>query len=179
MKLSITQIILGAFIVFAACFIVGWMTYQAPTFLRQPWPNDEGKMTTISVIPEHKALFDVSRYGSYFLPAPGIFLIITGTVQSVRAETRTHKLSVAIIISGALVAALAFIITGYGYPLEFHTVTPDTNNLLRQTSINPAKPLIYTQLISAATLLAGLAVIGSGIAQLFKTRKPYILVEQR
>jgi hypothetical protein len=177
MKLSITQIILGALIVFAACFIVGWMTYQAPNFLRQPKPDDTGMKTYIDVVPEHKSLFDFSRYGSYFFPVPGIFLIIAGTVKAVRAETRTRKLSIAIIIAGALVSALAFIITTYGYPTSFHTVAPDANNLLRHSFINPAKPLVYTQLLTAVLLLVGLAVTVIGIIELTKTRKkPNILV---
>jgi hypothetical protein len=177
MKLSVTQIVLGALIVFAACFIVGWMTYQAPNFLRQPWPDDTGKTTYIDVVPEHKAFFTISRYGSYFLPLLGIFLIITGTVKAVRAETPTRKSSIAIIIAGALVLVLAFVITTYGYPTSFHTVAPDANNLLQQTFFNPAKPLVYTQLLTAALVLPGLAVIGTGIIEIVKTRKkPNILV---
>jgi hypothetical protein len=177
MKLSITQIILGALIVFAACFIAGWMTYQAPNFLRQPKPDDTGMKTYIDVVPEHKAFFNISRYGSYFLPFLGIFLIIAGTVKAVRTETRTRKLSVAIIIAGAFVLALAFIITTYGYPTSFHTVAPDANNLMLHISINPARTFIYTQLLTAALVLVGLAVTVIGIIELIKTRKkPNILV---
>jgi hypothetical protein len=177
MKLSITQIILGVLIVFAACFIVGWMTYQAPNFLRQPKPDDTGMKTYIDVVPEHKALFDFSRYGSYFIPAMGIFLIIAGTIKAIRAETRTRKLSIAIIIAGALVSGLAFLITVYGYPTSFNTLAPDANNLMLYISINPARTFIYTQSITAVLLLVGLAVIVIGIIELIKTRKkPNILV---
>jgi hypothetical protein len=171
MKLSITQIILGVLTVLAACFIVGWMTYQAPNFLRQQKLGDGVVKTYIDVVPDHKALFDVSRYGSYFLPALGILLIVTGTVRAARNGARTWKLATVTITAGALVAALAYFITVYGYPTSFHTVAPDENDLMMRTFINPARPLVYTQSLTGFTCLLSLAIIGCGIAQLIKARK--------
>jgi len=179
MKLSITQLILGVLIVFAACFIVGWMTYNAPDSLRQPQLDDTGTRTYIDVVPDHKALFDVSRYGSYLLPALGILLIITGAVQAARADTRTRNLAVATLAAGALTGALAYIITVYGFPTSFHSIEPDAENLMHGTFINPGPSQIITQELTGVTTLLGLAVTGCGIAQLVKTwNKPDKLREQ-
>lgn len=171
MKLSRTQIVLGVLIVFAACYITGWMIHKAPSQLRQPLPDSGGDVTYVDVIPEHEALFNVSRYGSYLLPVLGVFVLIIGTVQAVKSEARTRRLAAAGIIAGLLIAALAFIITTWGYPTTFHMVMPEGSDTAVTIFGNPGRTLVGVQLISGAMFLLGLVVLGVGITQLVKSRK--------
>jgi hypothetical protein len=171
MKLSTAQIILGAFIVLAACYVTGWMIHKAPSQLRQPFPNETDVINYIDVIPEHNELFNVARYGSYLLPVAGIFLLVTGAVQNVKTETRNRSLVIADVVAGLLVAALAFIITAWGYPTTFHTALPLSSTLTGLIYTNPGRTLVAVQSVSGAMLLLGLAVFGVNIAQLVKSWK--------
>jgi hypothetical protein len=176
MKLSITQIILGALIVFAACFIVGWMTYQAPDYLRMPKLDGGAIKGYVDVMPEHKTLFDLSRYSSYLLPALGILLIITSLIQAVRPDLRTRKLAAITLAAGVLTGVITYIITVYGFPTSFNVIDPENSNSLRRMFSGQTKEQGLTQSVAGFTSLVSLAVIGCGIAQLAKTRtKPDIL----
>ncbi len=171
MKLSITQIILGVLIVFAACFIVGWMTYEAPELLRQPDIDEAGKITYIDVIPEHDVLFDISRYGSYLLPALGILLIISGAIQAARPGARTRKVAVITLSAGLITAAVGYIITVYGFPTSFNAFDPENSNRIRHFLGLMTKERGLTQAAAVLTSLFGLAATGCGIAQLIKAQK--------
>jgi hypothetical protein len=171
MKLSITQIILGALIIFTACFIVGWMTYQAPDYLRMPKLEGGGFTGYVDVMPEHQALFAFSKYGTYFLPALGILLIISGAVRAARPGARARELALITLTAGVLTGALACIIAVYGFPTSFYRVDPENSDRLIHMLINPAKAHALTQLAAGLTGFFSLGVIGCGIAQLIKMRK--------
>ena len=171
MKLSTAQIILGALIVLAACYVTGWMIHKAPSELRQPNPDTSSTPRYLDVIPENYELFNIARYGSYLLPVAGMFLLVTGAVQNVTPEARKRSLTIANIIAGLLIAATAFIITSWGYPTTFHTVMPQGSNLTGLIFTNPGRSLIAVQSVSAVMVLLGLAALGVNIAQLFKSWK--------
>jgi len=171
MKLSITQLILGVLIIFASCFVTGWMTYEAPELLRQPDIDEAGKITYVDVIPEHDVLFDISRYGSYLLPALGILLIISGAIQATRLNARTREMAVVVLVAGLVTAVLAYIIIAYGFPTSFNAVDPENGNRIRHFLGLMTKERGLTQAAAVLTSLFGLAAAGCGIAQLVKERK--------
>jgi flagellar basal body-associated protein FliL len=169
MKLSITQIILGVLIIFAACYITGWMIHEAPHQFTQLVSNNTGGVTYINVVPEDERLFNVSRYGSYALPVLGVLVLIIGTIQSAKADARNRRLIIINIVAGFLIAALAFIITRWGYPTQFHTAPGGGSNII--IFANPGRSLLGLQSASGIMVAFGLAVLGVGIAQLIKARK--------
>jgi hypothetical protein len=172
MKLSITQAALGVIIILAACYVTGWMIHKAPSQLTQPLLDGvAGKTTYIDVVPKDEAPFNIARYGSYLLPALGIFLVITGTVMAARGGKTIKSLAISTIVAGGIVAILAFIITTWGYPTTFVSPHPDENNRMMMMFSNPGRSLILVQSVSAFLLLSGLAAVGVGIAQLVKSRK--------
>ncbi len=171
MKLSVTQMALGILIIFAACYVTGWMIYKAPSQFRQPMPNDTGGVTYIDVTPKDEGLFNVSRYGSYALPVLGVLVLIIGAIQSVKAKARARRLIITNVIAGVLVVALAIIITRWGYPTEFHTAMGGGSDMILIINNNPVRSLLDVQSASGAILAFGLAVCGCGIAQLVKSRK--------
>jgi hypothetical protein len=171
MKLSITQIVLGILIIFGACYVIGWMIHEAPLQFKQPVPNDAGGVTYVDVVPENEALFNIARYGSYFLPVLGILVLIIATVQSARAGARTRSLMITNIIAGVLVAALALIITNGGYPTTFHAIMPAGSDTSLTILTNPGRSLLGVQSATYALFLLGLAVCGIGIAQYVKSLK--------
>lgn len=156
---------LGVMIVFASCFIVGWMTFEAPDCLRVPAPEGGGY---IDVVPEHKSWFDVSRYGAYALPALGIFLVITGAVQAARADTRTRNLAAAAIAVGLVTAGLAFIITVYGFPTSFEFIDPENSNSIRHMLGGQTREQGLMQAVAGFTGFAGLAVVVCRVIQVLK-----------
>lgn len=171
MKLSIAQIILGALIILAACYITGWMIHKAPSELKQPNPDTGSTLKYLDVIPEHNELFSIARYGSYFLPVAGMFLLVTGAVQNVTPEARKRNLTIVNITVSLLIAALAFIITTWGYPTTFHMVMSESSNLTGMIFTNPGRTLIAVQSVSAVLVLFGLSVLGVNIALLVKSWK--------
>jgi hypothetical protein len=172
MKLSITQVILGAIIIIAACYVTGWALLKTPDQLRQPVVDNAGKTTYIDVVPEDEVLFNIARYGSYLLPAFGIFLVTAGTVSAARAGKTIKSPAIITIITGVIIAALGFIITTWGYPTTFMTSSPFENDRLMMVFSNPGRSLVLIHYVSALLLLIGLAAAGVGIAQLVKSKKP-------
>lgn len=170
MKLSVTQIVLGVLVIMAACYVMSWMIYEAPSQLKQPVPNDIGEVTYVDVVPENEVLFNISRYGSYILPVLGIAVLLIGALQSSRNSARTTKLISTNIVAGLLVAGLAFIITRWGYPTEFHILMPESSDTLASIFTNPGRSFLGVQSATAVILVFGLAVVGVGIAQLIKSR---------
>ncbi len=171
MKLSVTQAILGVLIIFAAVYVTGWMIHEAPSQYTQPLVTDAGKTTYIDVVPEDEGLFNVARYGSYALPVLGVLVLVIGTIQSVKAGARNRSLITVSIIAGLITAALAYIITMWGYPTTFHFTPPEGINMLGMILTNPGRSLIGVQSASGIMTASGLAVLGVGIAQLVKSRK--------
>jgi hypothetical protein len=171
MKLPIAQTVFGILIVFGACYVTGWMIHEAPQQFSQPVPTDSGGITYINVVPADEALFNVSRYGSYALPVLGVLVLVISAIQSTKVTARTWKLTTVNIIAGILVAALAQIITRWGYPTEFHTAIGTGSDTILRININPGMSLLGVQLASGAIFTLGLAVLGCSIAQLVKSRK--------
>jgi hypothetical protein len=151
--------------------MTGWMIFKAPSDLRLPVTDNSGKVTYVDVVPENEALFNVSRYGSYFLPILGVLILIIGAIQSVKVEARNRSLFITIIVAGMLIAALAFIITRWGYPTQFEAVIPASSDTLLKININPGRSLLGLESASSAIVALGLAVLGCSIAQLVKSRK--------
>jgi hypothetical protein len=171
MKLSLAQIILGACIILAACYVTGWMIHKAPSELTQPEPGLTSTPKYIEVVPEHNVLFNVARYGSYLLPVIGIYLLVSGAIENVKTEARNRNWLITDIVAGLVVAALAFIITTWGYPTTFHEVMPENSELMRTIFTNPGRTMVAVQTISGVMILLGLSVLGVSIAQLVKSRK--------
>jgi hypothetical protein len=171
MKLSLAQIILGAFIIVAACYVTGWMIHKAPSELRQPNLDAAATQKYIDVVPEHNGLFNVARYGSYLLPVIGIYLLVSGAIENVKTGARNRNWLITDIVAGLVVAALGFIITTWGYPTTFHEVVPENSELMKIIFTNPGRTLVAVQTISGILVLLGLAVLGVSIAQLVKSRK--------
>jgi hypothetical protein len=170
MKLSVTQIILGVLIIFAACYVTGWMIHT-PVPHTYPVTDNDGKVTYVDVIPEDEALYNVSLFGSYLLPVLGVLVLIISTIQTVRAGARTRSLMITNIIAGVLVAALALIITNGGYPTTFHAIMPAGSDTSLTIETNPGRSLLGVHLVTSATFLLGLAVCGIGITQYVKSLK--------
>jgi hypothetical protein len=172
MKSSITQIILGILIVFAACWVTGWMIYRAPQQLSQPVPDEEGRIVDyIDVLPQNNTQFSIARYGSYLLPVFGVFLIIGGAIQAARGSTSKRILAVSNIIAGVLTAGLALVIVTWGYPTTFHTGPPELTGSTMIIFTNPGRSQVAIESVSAALLPAGLAVAGIAVVQLIKSIK--------
>ena len=170
MKLSLTQIILGVLIIFAACYVTGWMIHEAPHQLTQPLPNIPKGMAIIETIQENEALFNLARYGSLALPVLGALVLVIGTIQSVKAGTRTWRLITINIIAGVLITALAFVIGTWGYPTIYYTATLEGSDTLIKISTLPVSDRDVALAIGV-TLLLGLAVVGVSIAQIVKSQK--------
>jgi hypothetical protein len=171
MKLSMTQIILGVLIVFAACYIVGWMIFEVPSLLTMPVPDDAGVMINTNVLPEHEILFTTARYASVLLLCLGLTVLVTGTIQRVKAAERQKILAITQLVAGVLVAAASIFVSRWGYPSVFTVPMPEGSNLLQFVEINPGPPMVYASFLTALTFLLGLAVLGGSIAQLIKSRK--------
>ena len=171
MELSPAQIILGALIILAACYVTGWMIHKAPSELTPSDSDPDSIPKYVKAIPEHNELFSIAKYGSYLLPVIGIYLLISGAIENLKPEARNRNLVIANIASGILVAVLAFIITTWGYPTSFHMIMPESSNLTGQIFINPGRSMIAVQTVSGIMILLGLSVPGVSIAQLVKSRK--------
>jgi hypothetical protein len=170
-KLSIIQIVLGALIVLAACYVTGWMIHKAPSVLP---PLDSGSDSIpeyVKAIPEHNELYNIARYGSYLLPVIGIYLLVSGAVENLKPEARNRNWVITDIVAGLVVAALGFIITTWGYPTTFHMVMPESSNFTGTIFTNPGRTTVAVQSVSAVMVLLGLSVIGVSIAQLVKSWK--------
>lgn len=172
MKLSITQVALGVLIVFAACWVTGWMIYRAPQQLSQPAFDAEGRIVDyIDVLPQDNTQFNIARYGSYLLPVFGVFLIISGAIPAARGGTDKRPLAVLNIVAGVLIAGLALVIARWGYPTTFHTGPPELTGSTMIINTNPGRSLLGIHWATIAILVFGLAVVGVVIAHLIKSRK--------
>jgi hypothetical protein len=170
MKLSIAQILLGALIVLAACYVAGWMIHKAPSVLPPLDSGSESIPKYVKAIPEHNELYNIARYGSYLLPVIGIYLLVSGAVENLKPEARNRNWVITDIVAGLLVAILAFIIIGWGYPTTFHAITPEGHEF-QIYYLNPGRTMIAVDTVSGIMLLLGLSVLGVSIAQLVKSRK--------
>jgi len=176
MKLSITQMVLGVLIVFAACWVTGWMIYRAPQQLSQPIPDEEGRIVDyIDVLPQDNTQFNIARYGSYLLPVFGVFLIIGGAISVARSVADKRIPAVLNIIAGVLTAGLAWVIVTWGYPTTFHTGPPELTGSTLIIHTNPGRSLLGVHSATTAILILGLAVIGIAVVQLVKSRKLTII----
>jgi hypothetical protein len=171
MKLSITQMILGILIIFAAVYVTGWMIHEAPKQYTQPVIDAAGKTTYVAVVPEDEALFTVSRYSSYALPILGVIILIIGVAGTIKKEANKYSLVITNIVAGVLIAALSYIISRWGFPTDFHSLTPAIGGTLLSINTNPGNSLFNVHLASWVMSLAGLAILGCGIAQLTKVKK--------
>jgi hypothetical protein len=169
MKLSVTQMVLGILIILAACYVTSWMIHEALSAYQQPISEPAGGITYVDVTPQNDGLFRAARCGSYALPVLGILVLTIGVIQTVKAETRTWRLFITNIFAGALITALAIIITMWGYPTQFQGALGGGSNVIIFT--NPGRSYIGVQSASGMMVAFGLAVLGCGIAQLLLTRK--------
>ncbi len=158
MKLSITQIVLGALIVLAAIFIARWMIFGATSLLDLTVLDENGVMIA-DVFPEHEVLFTVARYSFPLLLGLGLVVLVRGASWK-RTENR-KKLSITQIIAGVLVVAISVFILRWGYALEF--VVPIAGG--------PVLEMAYARNVNLLTAVLGLVVTGTGIAQFIKARK--------
>ena len=170
MKLSITQMALGVLIVFAACFITGWMIFEAPDQLQRPAPYLPSELTIINVIQENGILINIARYSSLALPILGVLILIISTFQSAIPKLRTWRIILINMIAGFLIFTLTLIIAIWGYPTITYIATYEGSDLLVKIFSFPNVP-DYTMLIHLFLLPLGLAVFGIAIVQLIKSRK--------
>ncbi|MFA5309566.1 MAG: hypothetical protein WC370_08815 [Dehalococcoidales bacterium] len=174
MKLSVPQIVLGVLIVFACCYVTGWMIFRAPdqsiptTF----FTNETGRYFSLG--PEHETLFNVSRYGSYLLPFLGVSLLIIGTVRVVKSGVFTRRFAAVDIIIGVVLAGLAVFIVCWGYPTTFLSKAVPGSDDQFITIIDPGRGMIGPQLATGAIILFSVIVLGAGITRLVKSRKSAI-----
>jgi hypothetical protein len=169
MKLSIAQVVLSILIILTACYVTGWMIHEALSAYQQPISEPAGGITYVDVTPQNDGLFRAARCGSYALPVLGILVLTISVIQTVKAEARTLRLFITNIVAGALIAALAIIITMWGYPTQFHGALGGGSNVIIFT--NPGRSYIGVQSASGIMVALGLAVLGCGIVQLLKSRK--------
>ncbi len=170
MKLSVTQIVLGVLIIFAACYVTFWMLREASTQYELVMPHFPVDVTNINVIQNNETLFNIAAYGSLALPILGVLVLVIGTIQSNKLNARTWQLIMVNITAGILVTALAFIIFRYGkQTFSFTAIIKGTDTLISMNDL--LKSSLSMLLTTGATLLLGLAVVGVGIAQLVKSRK--------
>jgi hypothetical protein len=170
MKLSITQIVLGALIVTAACYIVGWMIFGAESLLNMPVPGgDDGVSRMTRVVPEHENLFTAARYASGLLFGLGLVVLLVGSFRNRTALGKKPALTQ--VVAGVLIAAVSVFITRWGYPATFIIPMPEGSNLVGHVNINPGPPMIFASFLTMLLTLLGLAVLGTGIAQYIKARR--------
>ncbi len=67
--------------------------------------------------------------------------------------------------------AVPIFITRWGYPLEFIVPMPAGSNLSGFVNTNPGPPMVFAMFLTMLTTLLGLAMLGTGIAQLVKARR--------
>lgn len=169
MKLSITRVVLGALIVLAACYIVGWMIFGVPSLLNMPVPDESGVMRNTDVFPEHEVLFTIARYASGLLLGLSLVVLLTGAFQqNVKSK---KKLAITQIIAGVLIVAVSVFITRWGYPTVFVVPMPEGSNLTGSVNINPGPLNVYAVFLAMLSTLLGLAVLGVGVAQFVKAKK--------
>lgn len=167
MKLSITQMVLGIFLLMAACYIVGWMIFDASSLLTSPVLDDGGVMKITKVFPEHEAFFAVARYVSGILFGLGLVVLLIGTFQV--SMQGGKKLAITQIIAGVLITAISILITRLGYPTEFIVPMPVGREV--HVNINPGPLMVYAMRLTRLSSILGLAVLGVSIAQLVKARR--------
>lgn len=175
MKLPITQIVLGTLIVIAACYITGWMIYDAPEeFTAYKSEIDElNKLEGLRVTPTvSNTQFDIARISSYILPILGLLLVSIGSVQLFAQQLRKPILALSDMITGGLVAGITFVTTWWGQPLIIinatPTLTPETLELLHN-GYDYATPIVSRA--AGITLMLAMAVVVIGVIQLILSRK--------
>ena len=170
MKLSTTQIVLGCFLLLAACYIVGWMIFGVSYLLNIPVPDESGMMRNTDVFPRYEVIFTIARYASGLLLGLGLVVLLTGAFRK-RAESR-KKVAITQITTGALITAVSVFVARWGYSIEFIVpVMPEGSHLLQSVNINPGLAMVLAAYLTVLTALLGLAVLGVGIAQYIRARK--------
>jgi len=158
MKLSITQMVLGAFIVLAVCYIVWWMVFGVAPMLTDKVLNENGVMV-INVTPENEALFTVARYISVLLL--GLGLVVVFTSACCKKAENTQKLAMTQTVVGVLIMAVSVFLLRWGYALDF----------IVGIEGGPVLDMGRARALTVLTGFLGLAITGVGIAQLVKARR--------
>jgi hypothetical protein len=170
MKLSVTLLVLGIIILLAACYITGWMDFEAQSQFIQPPADTCNNVLDVHIVQSNEALLHIARYGSYALPVLGVLVLVIAAIQSVKVGARTRRLITINIIAGILVTGLSSIITGWQHSTTTYTGILECNGQFVTFDTVPDVPLL-DMLVVGMTLLLGLAIVGAGITQLIKARK--------
>jgi hypothetical protein len=158
MKLSITQIILGALIMLTALYVLWWMAFGVTSLLNDKVSVDSGIMVA-NYTPEHEVLFTTARYASGLLAVLGLAVIIIGALWKKTENKR--KLTTTQIIVGVLIIVISAFIFRWGYSFEY----------IFAIEGGPVLDLARARYLTLLTSLLGLAVVGVSIAQLVNTKK--------
>jgi len=157
LKLSITQIFLSILVIFAACYVIGWVVFIIPT-----------------LIPEYEVLFNVARYSSLLLLPLGVVVLITATIQWIKFREKNIKLPIIQIVCGMLISAISVFwaiehntILIFGFDIINNAYYRALNKLLG----NLDSIQLTVKQVNGVLILLGLAVLIIAIIQLQKIRR--------
>lgn len=176
MKLTVTQIALGSFLIIASLFINKWMYFDSSALLGVSDLTITEIPDDIQVLYENEVTFNIARYGSFLLPFLGIGFLINNVISLVKGKVSYRKLVVFNLTIGVFTTALLFVIITYGYTPHFGIVPSDTIisketvEFLRSSRDNDSQVLFIMRMTGFA-FFTGLATSGMSVAQLLRSRK--------
>jgi hypothetical protein len=162
--MRLALILVSILVILASGYVAWWIMTQADYEWEAPMRNGDEITGYTTLTPEHEALTNLARYGSFLIPLLGILLLVTNISKKETGRTGL----VMIIATEALSAILAFCTTSWGFPSKF------TSHGVEQTIVvfgSPGPDERITMWISALAFAAVLALLGLGIAQLVKYKK--------
>lgn len=170
MKLTITQSILGIVVIIAACFILAWMIFWTSPSRTAEVRTAPGNEQSVEAYPKDQESYTIARYASGVLLLLGIFTVFTSTLQ---AATKHPTVLASIQLSvGTLIAVTAAFITARGYPLEFVSPVQPDSYLVTVVNVNPGPGQAFIMILTSLAIVFGLAIVGVGIAQIIRSKKP-------
>jgi hypothetical protein len=150
MKLSITQMVLGALIVFLACFIIPWMLHGVHELLDDQYYN-ENHVLVQNYTPHNEVLFFIARYASVLLGVLGLSVLINGVLWWKVKDK--DKLAMRNIIAGSLLVLISAFVVWQGFSFDYIVA-------LKGVLSN-----VYNKQFTIYIVMLGLAVLVLGIMQ--------------
>jgi hypothetical protein len=167
MKLTVTQVVLGAFAA-AACYYVQMQVQTAV-----PWLEEDSQGNIQVIMVNAGAAIMAAHWLAVLTAGLGLAIFIIGIILLLRRQSAAPERSKTLIETGLILAAVmalaSFLVNAWGFPTSFSRVMPDGRIATQFWLMSRGVGIAH--LLAGLAFLSGLAILGCGLAGYLKMRR--------
>jgi hypothetical protein len=167
MKLTVTQIVLGAFAA-AACYYVQMQVQTAV-----PWLEEDSQGNIQVIMVNAGAAIMAAHWLAVLTAGLGLAICIIGIIYLLRRQAAAPEGSKTLMEIGLVLAAAlsltSFLVNAWGFPTSLSRIMPDGRIATQFWGMS--RGVAIAHLLAGMAFLSGLAILGCGLAGYLKMRR--------